>query len=112
MRGRSSQRKHGIAERREKMTRVGIFEILVVAVFSANLVLCVVTEVHELIVWVKKKRHERAETQEMIALLKAKNHECSIEINALNARIAELTEKLLKEKLLENGNNGFGSSGR
>lgn len=48
----------------------------------------------------------------MIAMLKAKNHECSVEINALNARIAELTKELLKEKLLKGGNNGFGSSGR
>lgn len=94
------------------MTGVDIFETFVAAVCSANLAVFAITWVHELIEFIKKKRHERAETQEMIALLKEKNHRCSIEINALNARIAELTEKLLKEKLLENGNNGFGSSGR
>lgn len=94
------------------MTRVGIFEILVVAVCSANLAVFAITWVHELIEFIKKKRRERAEAQEMIAMLKAKNHECSVEINALNARIAELTEELLKEKLLKGGNNGFGSSGR
>ena len=89
------------------MAGVDIFEILFTAVCSANLVLYVVIGVHELIVWVKKKRHERAEAQEMIALLKEKNHECSMEINALNARIAELTEKLLKEKLLKGDNNDY-----
>lgn len=94
------------------MSNVDVFEILVAAVCSANLAVNAITWVHELIVRVKKKRHERAEEQEMIMMLKDKNHECSVEINALNARIAELTEKLLKEKLLKNGNNGFGSSGR
>ena len=89
------------------MSNVDAFEILTVAVCSANLVLYVVTGVHELIEFIKKKRHERAETQEMIALLKEKNHRCSIEINALNARIGELTEKLLKEKLLKGGNNDY-----
>lgn len=89
------------------MSNVDVFEILVAAVCSANLSVYAITWVHELIVRVKKKRRERAEAQEMIAMLKAKNHECSVEIDALNARIAELTEKLLK-----NGNNGFGSSGR
>lgn len=82
-------------------------EILVAAVCSANLAVFAVARLHELIVWVKKKRHERAEAQEMIALLKEKNHECSMEINALNARIAELTEKLLKEKLLKGDNNDY-----
>ena len=89
------------------MSNVDVFEILVTAVCSANLAVYAITWVHELIVRVKKKRHERAETQEMIAMLKAKNHECSIEINALNARIAELKEKLLKEKLLKGGNNDY-----
>ena len=89
------------------MSNVDAFEILVTAVCSANLAVFAVTGLHKLIEFIKKKRRERAETQEMIAMLKAKNHECSIEINALNARIAELTEKLLK-----NGDNGFGSSGR
>ena len=83
------------------MSNVDVFEILVAAIGSANLA------VHELIEFIKEKRRERAEAQEMIAMLKAKNHECSVEIDALNARIAELTEKLLK-----GGNNGFGSSGR
>ncbi len=54
------------------MTGVDIFEIFAVAVCSANLVLYVVTWVHELIEFIKKKRHERAETQKMIALLKEK----------------------------------------
>ena len=107
MRGRSSQRKHETVEPREKMTRADIFETLVAAVCSANLAVFAITWVHELIEFIKKKRHERAETQEMIALLKEKNHKCSIEINALNARIAELTEKLLKEKLLKGGNNDY-----
>lgn len=89
------------------MSNVDVFEILVAAVCSVNLVICAVTVVHELIVWVKKKRRERAEAQEMIAMLKAKNHECNVEIDALNARIAELTEKLLKEKLLKGGNNDY-----
>ena len=107
MRGRSSQRKHETVERREKMTRADIFETFVAAVCSANLAVFAITWVYELIEFIKKKRHERAETQEMIALLKEKNHRCSIEINALNARIAELTEKLLKEKLLKGGNNDY-----
>lgn len=94
------------------MSNVDVFEILVAAVCSANVAVFAITWVHELIEFIKKKRHEQAETQEMIALLKEKNHQCSIEINALNARIAELTEELLKEKLLKGGNNGFGSSGR
>lgn len=94
------------------MSNVDVFEILVAAVCSANLAVFAITWVHELREFIKKKRRERAEAQEMIAMLKAKNHECSIEINALNARITELTEKLLKEKLLKGGNNGFGSSGR
>ena len=89
------------------MSNVDVFEILVAGVCLANLAVFAITWVHELIEFIKKKRRERAETQEMIAMLKAKNHECSVEIDALNARIAELTEKLLK-----NGNNGFGSSGR
>lgn len=54
MRGRSSQWKHGTAERREKMTGVDIFEIFTVAVCSANLVLYVVTGVHELIEFIKR----------------------------------------------------------
>jgi len=94
------------------MSNVDVFEILVAAVCSANVAVFAITWVHELIEFIKKKRYERAETQEIIALLKEKNHQCSIEINALNARIAELTEELLKEKLLKGGNNGFGSSGR
>ena len=84
------------------MTGVYIFETFVAAVCSANLAVFAITWVHELIEFIKKKRRERAETQEMIAMLKAKNHECSIEINALNARIAEL-----KEKLLKGGNNDY-----
>lgn len=67
------------------MTGVDIFETFVAAVCSANLAVFAITWVHEL-----------------IAMLKAKNHECSIEINALNARIAEL-----KEKLLKGGNNDY-----
>lgn len=94
------------------MSNVDVFEILVAAVCSANLAVYAITWVHELREFIKKKRRERAEAQEMIVILKEKNHQCSMEINALNARIAELTEKLLKEKLLKNGNNGFGSSGR
>lgn len=94
------------------MSNVDVFEILVAAVCSANVAVFAITWVHELIEFIKKKRYERAETQEIIARLKEKNHQCSIEINALNARIAELTEELLKEKLLKAGNNGFGSSGR
>lgn len=89
------------------MSNVDVFEILVTAVCSANLAVSAVTWVHELREFIKKKRRERAEAQEMIAMLKAKNHECSIEINALNARIAELKEKLLKEKLLKGGNNDY-----
>lgn len=89
------------------MSNVDVFEILVAAISSANLAVFAITWVHELIEFIKTKRRERAEAQEMIAMLKAKNHECSVEIDALNARIAELTEKLLK-----GGNNGFGSSGR
>lgn len=54
------------------MTGVDIFEIFTVAVCSANLVLYVVTGVHELIEFIKKKRHERAEEQEMIMVLKYK----------------------------------------
>lgn len=54
------------------MTRADIFEILVAAVCSANLVVFAVTWLHELIVLVKKKRHERAEAQKMIVLLKEK----------------------------------------
>ena len=94
------------------MSNVDVFEILVAGVCLANLAVFAITWVSKLIELIKKKRHERAEDQEMIALLREKNHKCSIEINALNARIAELTEKLLKEKLLKGGNNGFGSSGR
>lgn len=94
------------------MSNVDVSEILVAAVCSANLAVFAITWVHELREFIKKKRRERAEAQEMIAMLKAKNHECNVEIDALNARIAELTEKLLKEKLLKGGNNGFGSSGR
>ena len=89
------------------MTGVDIFETLVAAVCSANLAVFAITWVHELREFIKKKRRERAETQEMIAMLKAKNHECSVEIDALNARIAELTEKLLKEKLLKGGNDDY-----
>lgn len=89
------------------MSNVDVFEILVAAIGSANLAVFAITWVHELIEFIKTKRRERAEAQEMIAMLKEKNHECSVEIDALNARIAELTEKLLK-----GGNNGFGSSGR
>lgn len=84
------------------MTGVDIFETFVAGVCSANLAVFAIIWVHELIEFIKKKRRERAETQEMIAMLKAKNHECSIEINALNARIAEL-----KEKLLKGGNNDY-----
>ena len=84
------------------MSNVDAFEILVTAVCSANLAVFAVTRVHELREFIKKKRRERAEAQEMIAMLKAKNHECSVEINALNARIAEL-----KEKLLKGGNNDY-----
>ena len=82
-----------------KMAGVDIFEILVVAVFSANLVLCVVTEVHELIVWVKKKRHERAEEQEIIMMLKEKNHRFSDEICALRAKVTELEAKAIPKKV-------------
>lgn len=89
------------------MSNVDVFEILVAGVCSANLAVFAITWVHELIEFIKKKRRERAETQEMIAMLKEKNYECSKEINALNARIAELTEKLLKEKLLKGGNNDY-----
>lgn len=89
------------------MSNVDVFEILVTAVCSANLVVFAVTGLQELIEFIKKKRRERAETQEMIAMLKAKNHKCNVEIDALNARIAELTEKLLKEKLLKGGNNDY-----
>lgn len=89
------------------MSNVDVFEIWVATVCSANLAVYAVTWLHELIVWVKKKRHERAEAQEMIVMLKEKNHQCSREINALNARITELTEKLLKEKLLKEGNNDY-----
>lgn len=83
------------------MTGVDIFETFVAAVCSANLAVFAITWVHELIEFIKKKRHERAETQKMIALLKEKNHRCSIEINALNARIAELTEKTVERKAAE-----------
>lgn len=89
------------------MSNVDVFEILVAAVCSANVAVFAITWVHELIEFIKKKRRERAETQEMIAMLKAKNLECSVEIDALNARIAELTEKLLKEKLLKGCNNDY-----
>lgn len=89
------------------MSNVDVFEIWVAAVCSANLAVFAVTWLHELIEFIKKKRHERAEAQEMIALLKEKNHQCSIEIHALNARVAELTEKLSKEKLLKWGNNDY-----
>lgn len=82
-----------------KMTGVCIFEILGVAVCSANLVLCVVTGVHELIVWVKKKRHERAEEQEMIMMLKDKNHRFSDEICALRAKVTELEAKAIPKKV-------------
>lgn len=78
------------------MSNVDVFEIWVAVVCSANLAVFAVTWLHELIEFIKKKRHERAEAQEMIALLEEKNHRCSIEIRALNARVAELTEKLLK----------------
>lgn len=89
------------------MSNVDVFEILVAAVCSANLAVYAITRVHELREFIKKKRRERAEAQEMIAMLKAKNHECSVEIDAPNARIGELTEKLLKEKLLKGGNNDY-----
>lgn len=54
------------------MTRADIFETFVAAVCSANLAVFAITWVYELIAFIKKKRHERAETQEMIALLKEK----------------------------------------
>ena len=84
------------------MSNVDVYEILVAGVCSANLAVFAITWVHELREFIKKKRRERAEAQEMIAMLNAKNHECSVEINALNARIAEL-----KEKLLKGGNNDY-----
>lgn len=89
------------------MSNVDVFEILVAAVCSATVAVFAITWVHELREFIKKKRRERAEAQEMIAMLKAKNHECNVEIDALNARIAELTEKLLKEKLLKGGNDDY-----
>lgn len=55
-----------------KLTGADIFEIFVAAVCSANLAVFAVTWVHELIEFIKKKRHERAEAQETIALLKEK----------------------------------------
>ena len=85
------------------MSNVDVFEIYVAAVCSANLAVFAITGLHELIEFIKKKRHERAEAQEMIALLKEKNHECSIEIHALNARVAELTEKIVERKAVERG---------
>lgn len=81
-----------------KMAGVDIFEILFTAVCSANLVLYVVTGVHELIVWVKKKRHERAEEQEMIIMLKDKNYRFSNEICALRAKVTELEAKAIPKK--------------
>ena len=89
------------------MSNVDVFEMYVAAVCSVNLAIFAITWLHELIEFIKKKRHERAEAQEMIVMLKEKNHQCSREINALNARITELTEKLLKEKLLKGGNNDY-----
>ena len=89
------------------MSNVDVFEMYVAAVCSVNLAIFEITWLHELIEFIKKKRHERAEAQEMIVMLKEKNHQCSREINALNARITELTEKLLKEKLLKGGNNDY-----
>lgn len=84
------------------MSNVDVFEILAAGICSANLAVFAITQVSKLREFIKKKRRERAETQEMIAMLKAKNLECSVEINALNARIAEL-----KEKLLKGGNNDY-----
>lgn len=86
-----------------KMAGVDIFEILFTAVCSANLVLYMVTGVHELIVWVKKKRHERAEEQEMIIMLKDKNHRFSNEICALRAKVTELEAKAIPKKPIGEG---------
>lgn len=83
------------------MSNVDVSEILVTAVCSANLVLYVVTGVHELIVWVKKKRHERAEEQEMIMILKDKNHRFSDEICALRAKVTELEAKAIPKKPID-----------
>lgn len=86
-----------------KMAGVDIFEILFTAVCSANLVLYVVIGVHELIVWVKKKRHERAEEKEMIIMLKDKNHRFSDEICALRAKVTELEAKAIPKKPIGEG---------
>lgn len=86
-----------------KMAGVDIFEILFTAVCSANLVLYVVIGVHELIVWVKKKRHERAEEQEMIIMLKDKNYRFSNEICALRAKVTELEAKAIPKKPIGEG---------
>lgn len=85
------------------MTGVDIFEILVTALCLINLVICVVTVVHELIVWVKKKRHERAEEQEMIMILKDKNYRFSNEICALRAKVTELEAKAIPKKPIGEG---------
>ena len=81
------------------MSNVDVFEILVAAVCSANLAVFAVTWLHELIEFIKKKRHERAEAQEMIALLKEKNHRFSDEICALRAKVTELEAKAIPKKV-------------
>ncbi|MFQ9757906.1 MAG: hypothetical protein ACLRXY_05045 [Acutalibacteraceae bacterium] len=85
------------------MSNVDVFEILVAAVCSANLAVFAITWVHELIVQVKKKRHERAEEQEMIMILKDKNHRFSDEICALRAKVTELEAKAIPKKPIGEG---------
>lgn len=80
------------------MSNVDVFEIWVAAVCSANLAVFAVTWLHELIEFIKKKRHERAEAQETIALLKEKNHRLSDEICALRAKVTELEAKAILKK--------------
>lgn len=85
------------------MSNVDVFELWVAAVCSANLAVYAITGVHELIVWVKKKRHERAEEQEMIMMLKDKNHRFSDEICALRAKVTELEAKAIPKKPIGEG---------
>lgn len=54
------------------MSNVDVSEILVTTIGSANLAVFAITWVHELREFIKEKRRERAEAQEMIAMLKAK----------------------------------------
>lgn len=85
------------------MSNVDVCEILVAVICSANLAVYAITWVHELREFIKEKRRERAEEQEMIIMLKDENYRFSDEICALRAKVTELEAKAIPKKPIGEG---------